>query len=58
MATTRYVSPATDLRDALSVGKVKSSAMRCRKKLRDALSVRSKPFTLDSDLAELTTLRD
>jgi hypothetical protein len=41
MATTQSVSSATHLRDALSVGNAKSSAMRCRKKLRDALSVRS-----------------
>src|SRR5262245_25536945 len=42
MATTQCVNPAIQLRAALSVGRAKSLAMRCRKKPRDALSVRSK----------------
>jgi hypothetical protein len=42
MATTQCVNSAIDLRNALSVEKAISPAMRCRKKPRDALSVRTK----------------
>src|SRR5512135_467511 len=40
----RYVASATHLHDALSVRRDRNSTMRCRKKLYDALSVRTKPY--------------
>jgi hypothetical protein len=41
MATTESFNSAAKARDALSVGDAKGRAMRCRKKPRDALSVRT-----------------
>jgi len=52
MATGRHAGSTLNLNDALSHQQAQSSTMRCRKKLYDALSVRTLWNPLEGDTAE------